>query len=84
MKNTSRFFILCLIINIGCGGVKQADTQSDGVTIVDVKATYPKKSLTLQDFMDVEYVVLETNDEFVNQGVVIAVGNEHIVVIRVC
>ena len=82
MKNTSIFFILCLIINIGCGGGKQADTQSDGVTIVDVTATYPKKNLTLQDFMDVEYIVLETNDEFVNQGVVLAVGNEHIVVMN--
>ena len=36
--------------------------------------------MILQDFMDVEYIPLETNDEFVNQGCVQAVGEKYILV----
>ena len=82
MRNTSRFFIICLIINIGCGGCKQTDTQSSDNIIVDVTASYPEKKLVLQDFMDVEYIVLEANDEFVNQGVVVSVGKKFIMVMN--
>lgn len=35
-----------------------------------------KKDLILQDFMDVEYIPLETNDEFINQGFVRATGKD--------
>lgn len=48
----------------------------DDAIIVDVTADYPKKELILQDFMDLEYVALETNDEFVTQGDVMAVGDK--------
>ena len=41
---------------------------------------FPKKELALQDFMDVEYIPLETNDDFVNQGFVQAIGKEFILV----
>ncbi|MDR1500673.1 MAG: 6-bladed beta-propeller, partial [Tannerellaceae bacterium] len=54
----------------GLGGCKQAVVQGDGLLTVDVTASYPKKELILQDFMDVEYIALETNDEFVTQGFV--------------
>ena len=37
-----------------------------------------KKELILQDFMDVEYVALETTDEFLTQGLVQDVGKEYI------
>ena len=53
----------------------------DKIITVDVtKTNYPKKELILQDFMDVEYVALETNDEFLNQGFVQDIGKETILV----
>ena len=32
--------------------------------------------MMFQDFMDLEYIPLETNDEFITQGSVMAIGNE--------
>ena len=61
-------------------GCKQNNTQSSDVITVDVTKSYPKKELVLQDFMDVEYVVLETNREFVTQGSVLDISEEHIMV----
>ena len=58
------------------------NASTDGFITVDVtKSSYsPKKELVLQDFMDVEYIPLETNDEFVNQGYVNAIGEKYIIV----
>ncbi|GHT51210.1 hypothetical protein FACS189440_19920 [Bacteroidia bacterium] len=51
------------------------------VEYVDVTKSYSqKKELILQDFMDVEYIPLETNDDFVNQGVVMDIGKKFILV----
>ncbi|MDR2118220.1 MAG: 6-bladed beta-propeller [Tannerellaceae bacterium] len=66
-----------LFIMAGCGENKQ---PADGFITVDVTATYPKKELILQDFMDVEYVPLETTDEFITQGLLQDVGEEFILV----
>jgi len=74
---TSMFIIILLIVVAGCRGGKQS---TDDLIIVDVTKSYPKKELILQDFMDVEYVPLETNDEFLTQGVVQDVGKEFILV----
>ena len=41
---------------------------------------YPKKELILQDFMDVEYVPLETTDDFITQGIVKATGKKILLV----
>ena len=56
--------------------------STDGFITVDVtKSSYsPKKELVLQDFMDVEYIPMETNDEFINQGYVNAIGEKYIIV----
>ena len=69
--------IILLVVGTGCGGGKQS--TNDYITI-DVTKSYPKKELILQDFMDVEYIVLETNDEFVTQGIVLAIGKNFIIV----
>ena len=61
----------------GCGGNKQSNND---LIIVDVSKSYPKKELILQDFMDVEYIALETTDEFLTQGSVQDVGAEYILV----
>jgi hypothetical protein len=59
-------FALVLGAAAGCSGGKPSGENQE---VVDVtRDHYPEKNLTLQDFMDVEYVALETNDEFVNEG----------------
>ena len=61
--------------------IGQRQAISDDLIKVDVRKKYtPKKELILQDFMDVEYVALETNDDFLNQGIVQDVGGEFILV----
>ena len=78
MKGTTIFFLSILLITTGCK--RQDQTADDRVTVDVTKNSFPKKELVLQDFMDVEYIPLETNDEFVNQGFVQDVGKEFILV----
>ena len=54
--------------------------EKDDLVTIDMGADYPKKTWVVQDFLDVEYVPLETNDEFVTQGNVRALGEKYIVV----
>jgi len=65
MKNVNIFSAILLLAMTGCGGNKQSDNE---FITVDVTASYPKKELILQDFMDVEYIPLETGGEFYCQG----------------
>lgn len=74
--NTIVAFIL-LVVLAGCGENKHSN---DHLIIVDVSKSYPKKELILQDFMDVEYIALETTDEFLTQGLVLDVGKEYLLV----
>jgi len=64
----------------GCRGNKEHASESEGFIMVDVTKKYPTKELILQDFMDVDYIVLDTNDDFFNQGVVLAIGKDEILV----
>ena len=73
MKRTTTILTITLLVTASCGGSEQS--TGDFIT-VDVTNSYPKKELILQDFMDVEYVALETTDEFLNEGIVLAVGKE--------
>ena len=64
-------------------GIVQDNRQAGSVDFitVDVRRSYSsRKELLLQDFMDVEYIALETNDDFLNQGVVLDIGKEIILV----
>jgi len=70
--------IILLAVMAGCGG--RGKQSADGVITVDVTKSYPHKELILQDFMDVEYIALETNDDFINQGMVLDIGKEIILV----
>lgn len=63
----------------GIGGCKQQVTD-DELILVDLLAKHPEKELILQDFMDVEYIVLETSDEFITQGDVMAIGKKYLLV----
>ena len=79
MKTLIYIETILLLVMTGCGS---DNASTDGFITVDVtKSSYsPKKELVLQDFMDVEYIPLETNDEFVNQGYVNAIGEKYIIV----
>jgi hypothetical protein len=77
MKTEHAVLAIALLLTAGCGSNRQS---SGNFITVDVTASYPKKELILQDFMDVEYIALETSGEFICQGVVQAVGKEIMVV----
>ena len=77
MKKINIFLAILLLIS-GCGGNKPSG--NDDLITVDVTKTYPKKELILQDFMDVEYIALETGGEFYCQGIVEAIGKDIIIV----
>ncbi len=96
MYNRTRFLLFIIILTtaaIGCNSNKKVEavsedpiasvelvTETDTCITVDVNAKYPHKSLMLQDIMDVEYVPLESTDEFLCQGIVQAVGKDHLLV----
>ena len=80
MKGTTIFFLSILLITTGCK--RQDQTAEDLITVDVTQNSFPKKELVLQDFMEVEYIPLETNDEFVNRACVQAVGEKYIIVIN--
>ncbi len=67
-----------LSVITGCENNKQS--TEDVITVDVTKNSHPKKNLILQDFMDVEYIPLETNNHFINQGLLRAVGKNMIVI----
>lgn len=76
MKNIISILSTVFLITTGCGGGKQT---TDELITVDVTKTYPKKELILQDFMDVEYIPLETSEDFICQDLVLDIGKNLIV-----
>lgn len=80
MEKNNYILIVLVFLILGCEGKKQS---TDELIIVDVKKNnFPKKELIIQDFMDVEYIPLETTDDFINQGFVQEIGKEIILVIN--
>ena len=79
MKKATLVLVIALLAGlVGCG---QKQSISDDIIVVDItKAPSSKKELILQDFMDVEYVALETKDDFLNRGVVHDIGKKTILV----
>jgi hypothetical protein len=77
MKRLITLLPITLSVMTGCTESRQL--TGDFVT-VDVMASYPKKELILQDFMDVEYVALETMDDFVCQDLVLDISKNRILV----
>ncbi|MDR1161037.1 MAG: 6-bladed beta-propeller [Tannerellaceae bacterium] len=73
MKKVTTLSVMILFVMAGCN---RSATQSDGFITVDVTANYPKKELILQDFLDVEYIPLETNDEFLTSARIQAIGKD--------
>jgi len=79
MKKLSAILVIILFVMAGCGENEQP--SGDFIT-VDVRANYPKKELILQDFMDVEYIPLETNAEFVTSASIEAIGKDIMIFIN--
>jgi len=69
--------VVLLAIMAGCGENKQS---TDELITVDVTKNYPTKELILQDFLDVEYIPLETNDDFVTTATTQIIGKEIVIV----
>ena len=79
MKKVIFIVVICLIMSSESSGQRQG--INDQLITVDVRKNYSnKKELIVQDFLDVEYIVLETNDEFINQGIVQDIGDKFIIV----
>jgi hypothetical protein len=78
MKRVNSILVIILLVVIG--GCKSKQETDDFITVDVTKSYSKKKNLILQDFMDVEYIALETNDDFVNQGFVQDIGKEIILV----
>ncbi|MBD9166866.1 6-bladed beta-propeller [uncultured Parabacteroides sp.] len=79
MKNVYFILIMLLLVMAGCEDNKQS--TDDLITVDITKGSFPKKELILQDFMDVEYIALETKDDFLNHGWVQAIGKKIILVL---
>ena len=77
-KNVVYLTVILSIVLTGCRGVHKQST--DDFITVDVTKKYPQKELILQDLFDVEYIALETNDDFLTQGVVLSVGKDVLLV----
>lgn len=78
MKNTTIFAIALLAVISGCSGEVNKSLSGDYVA-VNVAADHPDKKLILQDIMDVEYIPLETTDEFITDGTVMDIGEQYII-----
>ena len=75
MKKRITIGTLTLLSLMGMFGCKQQETVEALMTL-DVKADYPEKELILQALMDVEYIALETTDDFITKGAVKAIGKD--------
>ena len=81
MKRANIFLVIILSFVIVIESKGQRQAVNDDIIKVDVRKSYSqKKKMILQDFMDVEYIVLETNKDFINQGVVRDIGKNLILV----
>ena len=80
MKRSTTISAAILFVMSGFIGCNQPKPKSEDFITVDVTATYPKKELILQDFMDVEYIPLESTDSFITMAHVQDIGEDVIIV----
>lgn len=79
MKNINKLPILpilVLLFPLLLSACQNSDPKVGDVITVDVTKSYPEKELILQDLFDIEYLPLETSDEFVTAGDVVYFGEE--------
>ena len=68
---------LALLLLAGCGG-NPSTGEEDGLITVDVTKSYPEKEFVLQDLFDIEYVPLETTEEFLTTRWVLDISSHYI------
>lgn len=76
MKISYIYIVLIIIFLSGCQSEKISNYE---YITIDITAKYPKKELILQDFMDVDYIPLETNEEFITLGNIQTIGMDLII-----
>ncbi len=81
MKRSTTISAAILFMISGFIGCNKPKPKSEDFITVDVTATYPKKELILQDFMDVEYIPLESTDSFITMAHVQDIG-EDVIILR--
>jgi len=75
-----KIFLLIISLIVITEGRGQRQVGNDENITIDVRKNYPKKELILQDLLDVEYIALDSSDEFVCQGIVLDIGKKFILV----
>ena len=75
-----KIFILIISIIVITEGRGQRQAGNDENITIDVRKNYPKKELIIQDLLDIEYIALDSSDEFVCQGIVLDIGKKFILV----
>jgi len=75
----SKYIILVIIPAFIFAGCSTKSPIENNFITVDVTKDYPKKDVVLQDIFDIEYVPLETSDEFLTSGNVRAIGKDLII-----
>lgn len=63
-----------------CISCEEKIQSSSEFALINVDKNYSFKELILQNFMDVEYILLETNADFLCEGFVQDVGKKYIIV----
>ena len=63
-----------------CISCEEKIQSSSEFSLINVDKNYSFKELILQNFMDVEYILLETNADFLCEGFVQDVGKKYIIV----
>ena len=84
IKTTSDIMKFLLVLSVAaflsimssCCGFQGDDL----VKVVDLTLDYPQKEFIVQNFLDVEYLPLETSDEFITQGDVLAIGEKYVLI----
>ena len=82
MKFIFQIILITLVSSVisGCTNNQEVKFQ-DNVLLLNLKHNnYPKKNIKLQDFMDIEYIVLDNSDDFICQGNVLDIGKSFILV----
>lgn len=72
MRCSKVFLSYILLFLLGCS--QNTDDRVNFITLNIDDTPSSKKDLILQEFMDVEYVLLETSNDFINQGYVQDIG----------
>ncbi len=72
--------LAAMLLAISLASCNNNSSVVDEVITVDVTASYPEKEFVLQDLFDVEYVPLETTDEFVTMGYMQDINKDMIIV----